>query len=194
MTSPRSAKDTDSQLVPGKKIAHSGRSGERFAHFVDKALARAEQEMEVQQPNTLRLSLMLRKISQMMSDEYTQTIYQPEGWTQTSFRVCFGLWISGPMPQHQISSDTNMSRATVSAALKNLEQTGFIERKQSDADQRSSIVSLTAKGTETIIRSYRQHLELELEWFDPLTDIERLLLLSLLNKILHGPSANPTAS
>lgn len=175
-----------------KRVTHSGRSGEGFHAFAETALARAEQEMEVRDPNTLRLSLMLRKISQMMSDESNQTIYQPEGWTQTSFRVCFGLWISGPMPQHQISSDTNMSRATVSAALKNLEQTGFIDRKQSDADQRSSIISLTDKGTEAIIHSYRQHIELELDWFAPLTDIERLLLLSLLGKILQGPAANPS--
>ena len=164
-------------------------TGERFRIFVDSAVARAESALEFDDSMVLRLSLMLRKVSQLMADDANRKVHQVEGWTQASFRVCFGLWVVGPMPPHQIASASNMSRATVSAALKKIEEEGLISREPSAVDQRSTVLRLTPAGEAAVVRTYQSHIGLEHDWLQPLTQTERLLLFMLLGKLLDGPAA-----
>jgi|SRR5690625_21141 len=167
------------------------RVGDRFHTFVESAVERASQVLDFDDPMVLRLSLMLRKVNQLMADDANRKIHVPDGWTQTSFRVCFALWVSGSLPPHRISAATNLSRATVSAAIKKVEKDGLVVRKQSAVDQRSTVLSLTQEGETAIVRSYDSHIELEHQWFQPLTDTERLLLFSLLDKLLYKGNPDP---
>lgn len=164
-------------------------TGERFKTFVDSAVERAESILEFDDPMVLKLSLMLRKVNQLMADDANRQVHQVEGWTQASFRVCFGLWVAGPMPPHQIASAANMSRATVSAAIKKIEEEGLISREPSTVDQRSTVLRLTPAGEAAVVRTYQSHIRLEHDWLQPLTDTERLLLFMLLGKLLDGPAA-----
>lgn len=164
-------------------------TGERFQRFVDAAVTRAESTLEIEDPQVLQLSLMLRKVNQLMADDANRQVYQPEGWTHASFRICFGLWVAGPMAPHQIASTSNMSRATVSAGIKKIEEDGLISREPSTVDQRSTVVRLTPAGEEAVLRSYQAHIGLEHHWLTPLADTERLLLIMLLRKLLNGPAA-----
>lgn len=164
-------------------------TGERFQRFVDAAVERAGSTLRFEDPRVLQLSLMLRKVNQLMADDATRNVYQSEGWTHASFRICFGLWVAGPMAPHQIASTSNMSRATVSAGIKKIEEEGLISREPSTVDQRSTVVRLTPAGEEAVMRSYQAHIGLEHDWLTPLTDTERLLLVMLLQKLLDGPAA-----
>jgi len=181
-----SSNNTDAKEIPDS----DSRAGTRFHTFVDSAVERASKDFDFEDPMVLRLSLMLRKINQLMSDDANRKIHVPHDWTQTSFRVCFALWVSGPLPAHRISQSTNLGRATVSAAIKKVEKEGLIVREKSEIDQRSTVLSLTQRGETAIADSYRSHIELEHEWLEPLTDTERLLLASLLEKLLYRQTTN----
>lgn len=165
-------------------------TGDRFRKFVDAAVERAAPILDFEDPMVLKLSLMLRKVTQLMADDANRKVHQPEGWTQANFRICFALWVSGPMPPHQIAAVSNMSRATVSAAIKKILEDGLISKEPSTVDQRSTVLRLTPAGEEAVIRTYRSHIGLEHEWLQPLTDTERLLLFMLLEKLLDGPAAH----
>ncbi|GAA3677095.1 hypothetical protein GCM10023081_14240 [Arthrobacter ginkgonis] len=164
-------------------------TGDRFSKFVEAAVERAAPVVDVEDPMVLKLSLMLRKVTQLMADDANRQVHQPEGWTQANFRICFALWVSGPMPPHQIAAAANMSRATVSAAIKKIIEGGLISKEPSTVDQRSTVLRLTPAGEEAVVRTYRSHIGLEHEWLQPLTDTERLLLFMLLEKLLNGPAA-----
>lgn len=165
-------------------------TGDRFRKFVDAAVERATSVLEFDDPMVLKLSLMLRKVTQLMAEDANRKVHQPEGWTQANFRICFALWVSGPMPPHQISTVSNMSRATVSAAIKKILEDGLISKEPSTVDQRSTVLRLTPAGEEAVIRTYQSHIGLEHEWLQPLTNTERLLLFMLLEKLLDGPAAH----
>ena len=164
-------------------------AGTRFESFVDAAVTRAESTLEFEDPMVLRLSLMLRKVTQLMSEDANRQVHQAEGWTQASFRVCFGLWVAGPMAPHQIAATSNMSRASVSAAIKRIEEEGLISREPSTVDQRSTVLRLTEAGERAVVRTYESHIALEHNWLEPLNETERLLLFMLLRKLLGGPAA-----
>ncbi|GAA1348942.1 MarR family transcriptional regulator [Arthrobacter koreensis] len=164
--------------------------GGRFESFVDAAVTRAESTLEFEDPMVLKLSLMLRKVNQLMTDDANRQVHQAEGWTQASFRVCFGLWVAGPMPPHLIAATTNMSRASVSAAIKKIEEDGLISREPSPVDQRSTVLRLTDAGEQAVIRTYQSHIALEHHWLEPLNETERLMLFLLLRKLLTGPAAS----
>ncbi|GGH41052.1 MarR family transcriptional regulator [Microbacterium album] len=133
-----------------------------------------------------RLSMMMRKLSQLMSDDATQRVYRPRGWSHAGYRICVSLWVMGPMPSHQVTAMTNMGRATVSAALKRICDIGLVTKEPLEQDGRSVMVRLTPLGEQAIRESYAAHLAIEHEWFDMLTDVEKLVLLMLLEKLMTG--------
>jgi DNA-binding MarR family transcriptional regulator len=165
-------------------------TGDRFRNFVDAAVGRATPILDFEDPMVLKLSLMLRKVTQLMAEDANRKVHQPEGWTQANFRICFALWVSGPMPPHQIAAVSNMSRATVSAAIKKILEDGLITKEPSPVDQRSTVLRLTPAGEDAVVRTYQSHIGLEHEWLQPLTSTERLLLYMLLEKLLDGPAAH----
>lgn len=176
---------------PGTVIGYRRETtGDRFRKFVEAAVERATATVKFEDPMVLQLSLMLRKVTQLMADDANRKVHQPEGWTQANFRICFALWVSGPMPPHQIASVSNMSRATVSAAIKKILDDGLVSKEPSTVDQRSTVLRLTPAGEAAVIRTYQSHIGLEHEWLQPLTNTERLLLFMLLEKLLDGPAAH----
>lgn len=181
--------ELEARSLTATEIPEVGR-GARFQAFVESAVTKASESFEIDDPMVLKLSLMLRKVNQLNTEDANRKIYIPDGWTTSSFRVCFALWVAGSLPPHRISQATNLSRATVSAVVKKVEKEGLVERKRSEIDQRSTVLSLTEEGHAAISRSYQSHIHLEHEWFAALTDIERLLLFSLLQKLLHSPLAD----
>src|SRR5690625_3056275 len=131
-----------------------------------------------------RLSLMTRQLNHLMNDDAMKRIYRPVGWSAAGFRICMALWVMGPLPSHKVTAMTNMGRATVSAALKRITDDGLVTREPLADDHRSVLVSLTPKGEELIRESYAWHLQIEHEWFDVFTEVEKHLFLMLLEKLL----------
>jgi DNA-binding MarR family transcriptional regulator len=113
-------------------------------------------------------------------------VYRPAGWSHAGFRICIALWVMGPIPSHQVTAMTNMGRATVSAALKRISEEGLVTKEPSTDDARSVMVRLTPEGERAIRESYAWHLQIEHEWFDVLTEIEKQVLLMLLDKLMQN--------
>ncbi|GAB3616667.1 MarR family winged helix-turn-helix transcriptional regulator [Okibacterium endophyticum] len=160
----------------------------RFRSFVD-ASAHKVNELGIDQDTVIpRLSLVARKLNQLMTDDAERRVHRPAGWTQASFRICFALWVLGPLPSHRIAAVTSIGRATISAALKKIHEDGLVTKEPSIEDQRSVVMRLTPQGETATRRTYEAHLEVEREWFGSLTDVEQTLLLMLMQKVMdHSP-------
>ncbi|GAA4430900.1 hypothetical protein GCM10023169_34800 [Georgenia halophila] len=170
-------------------IEVSPRSRPNFKSFVDSVTDKVADEGIDTEGVIPRLSLMTRKLNQLMADDAAQRVYRPGGWSHASFRICVSLWVMGPLPSHRVASMTNMSRATVSAALKKILEDELITKEPSTEDLRSVVVRLTPRGEKLIRESYQWHLEVENEWFGALTEAERHILLMLLEKIMENRPA-----
>jgi DNA-binding MarR family transcriptional regulator len=67
-----------------------------------------------------------------------------------------------------------------------LMRAGLVERIADEADRRSLLVGLTAKGKSVIDRALTAHLRCEEELMAGLSPTERQKLAGLLRKLLHG--------
>ncbi|MQA08924.1 MAG: MarR family transcriptional regulator [Pseudonocardiaceae bacterium] len=179
-----SDQDEEMDILPPPGSVH-----DRFLHFVDAALHKAGAIAGDTDPMVIKLSLLLRKVAQLMSDDAHWTVHRPAGWTQASYRICFALWVSGPLPPNKVAQSTNMSRASISAGMKKIFEAGLITKEPSKDDLRSTVLKLTDKGKHAVESTYLAHLGLESNWFGPLTDVERRLLFMLLEKMLSGEEA-----
>jgi DNA-binding MarR family transcriptional regulator len=183
-TPARADGDLETDIRPRPRSVH-----DRFLHFVDVALRKARPVAADIDPMVIKLSLLLRKVAELMSDDANWMVHRPAGWTQASYRICFTLWVSGPMPPHKVAESTNMSRASISAGMKRIFEAGLIIKEPHKDDLRSTVLKLTDKGRNAVESTYLAHLGLETNWFDPLTDAERLVLFMLLEKMLSGEEA-----
>ena len=154
-----------------------------FYSFVDGVAEVVSREDVASDSVTPRLSLMMRRVNQLMSDDATRRVYRPHGWSHAGFRICIALWVMGPMASHRVTAMTNMGRATVSAALKRISDEGLVIKEPSPDDLRSVHVRLTPLGEEKIRESYAVHLAGEHEWLDAMTLAEKHMLLMLLEKL-----------
>lgn len=170
-----------------------GGLGSKFPSFADLVAARAVDEGIVDDPTIPRLSLLARRLGQEMLDDSASLVYKPAGWSHASYRICITLWAMGPLPSHRVTAMTNMSRATVSAALKRLDEDQLITKSASEVDARSVTVSLTPAGETQIRRSFADHMGHENTWFRALTEIEQQLLIMLIQKLLDGRRSVPSA-
>ncbi|GGA75064.1 hypothetical protein GCM10011490_27250 [Pseudoclavibacter endophyticus] len=161
-----------------------GGLGQQFPTFADLVAVKAIEEGIEVDPLTPKLSLLARRLGQTMLDDSHREVYKPAGWSHASYRICITLWVMGPLPSHRVTAMTNMSRATVSAALKRSVDDGLVTKEASTDDARSVTVELTPLGEAKIRQSYTEHLAFEREWFNALTDIEKQLLVLLIEKLL----------
>jgi len=155
-----------------------------FQDFIDRVVEKVVEEGFEGEPVIARLSLVMRQLSNLMNDDAARRIYRPVGWSAAGFRICMALWVMGPLASHRVTAMTNMGRATVSAALKRITDEGLVVKEPLADDHRSVLVSLTPKGEELIRESYAWHLQIEHEWFDVFTEVEKHLFLMLLEKLL----------
>lgn len=162
------------------------RSNDRFRTFVETASQKAKELDTGHDPLIAQLSLVARKMGQLMQDDAERRVHKPAGWAHSSFRICFALWTMGPLPPHRIAAVTNMSRASISAALKKILDDGLVTKEPSVEDQRSLLLQLTPKGETLTRETYEAHLDLEAEWFGSLTEAERMVMLMLMQKLLEN--------
>jgi DNA-binding MarR family transcriptional regulator len=82
----------------------------------------------------------------------TTQIYTPLldelGLTYPQYLVLLVLWQHGEMPVTEICNKLLLESNTVTPLLKRLEKKGIVNRRRSESDERSVIVSLTREGTD----------------------------------------------
>jgi len=129
----------------------------------------------------------------------TTQIYTPLldelGITYPQYLVLLVLWQHGEMPVTEICNKLLLESNTVTPLLKRLEQKGIVNRRRSETDERSVIVSLTAVGSalkeralsipEKIIASFSG---------SNITEAEVIAFRSTLLKLIATLSLHPTRS
>lgn len=71
------------------------------------------------------------------------------GITYAQYLVLMVLWETDDMPVNDIAKRLVLETNTVTPLIKRMETAGFVQRRKSDTDSRSIIISLTDKGRET---------------------------------------------
>jgi DNA-binding MarR family transcriptional regulator len=90
----------------------------------------------------------------------------------------------GTATQETLSNLISVDRSNVGRGLKRLEQAGQIERVKDDADKRTNLVQMTAKGQATVAEIAKLRGEMAHSFFGELTDDEAGSVVAMLRKAL----------
>ncbi|MBO4706780.1 MAG: MarR family transcriptional regulator [Spirochaetaceae bacterium] len=63
-------------------------------------------------------------------------------------RIIFALWGKDGVPIKTLCEKTSLDKSTLTGIIDRLERDGYIERKQSETDKRSTLILLTGKEQE----------------------------------------------
>lgn len=63
-------------------------------------------------------------------------------------RIIFSLWGKDGVPIKTLCEKTSLDKSTLTGIIDRLERDGYIERKPSETDKRSTLISLTGKEQE----------------------------------------------
>jgi DNA-binding MarR family transcriptional regulator len=110
-----------------------------------------------------------------------------EGLTRSHFEILSFLLRHKEMTLSHIASRIQREKATVTVLVRKLEKKELVQRRQNEADKRSSYISLTSGGRslkKTILGTY---LKLNQMAAEKLTKAERMQLHKLLVKLHGGP-------
>ena len=64
-------------------------------------------------------------------------------------RIIFALWGKDGVPIKNLCEKTSLDKSTLTGIIDRLERDGYIERKQSPSDKRSTLITLTGKEQES---------------------------------------------
>ena len=93
---------------------------------------------------------------------------------------------NGACTQNSIAEAMEISAATVAVSLKKLEKGGYIEKKNSEADGRSNLVVLTAKGQNVAEQSKDMFEQVDREMFASITEEEQLIFHDLMERVVNN--------
>lgn len=133
----------------------------------------------------LPVLLLAREMRRQMAD-----LFAGEAWMHDlGFRPpCVGVLRTvaelGPLSQREISDEVGLDPSDVVGAVDVLEAGGLVERRRDPDDRRRHSVVVTPEGRKAAVRLRRLMVEAEDRALANLTDDERELLVSLLEKAL----------
>jgi MarR family transcriptional regulator, transcriptional regulator for hemolysin len=90
----------------------------------------------------------------------------------------------GAATQETLSNLMFVDRSNAGRALKHLEQAGHIERRQDDANKRTNLVQITARGQTTVAEIAKIRSAMVQSFFGELTADEASSVVALLRKAL----------
>jgi DNA-binding MarR family transcriptional regulator len=130
------------------------------------------------------LPYQLRLLSEAYSLGLARTLHQRFDLPLREWRVLFHIGAEPPMSVTQIAVRSVMDKGSVSRAVANLNEWGYLKRRANGTDPRRATFQLSAKGE----RVYRQILPLLLErearLLAPLSNAERTQLLRAIKRLL----------
>ncbi|HEX8051853.1 MAG TPA: MarR family transcriptional regulator [Thermoleophilaceae bacterium] len=91
---------------------------------------------------------------------------------------------AGATTQDALSRRIVVDRSNAGRAFKRLEQAGYVSRRKDDADSRTNLVAITAKGRRAAAEVDELRREMARTFFRDLTDADAAAALALLRKAL----------
>ncbi|OON99098.1 MAG: hypothetical protein ATN35_02215 [Epulopiscium sp. Nele67-Bin004] len=92
--------------------------------------------------------------------------------------------------QEHLATNLSVDKATIARAIKHLEKNGYIYRQRNENDKRAYEIYLTEKGKAEYNNIYEFFDELEAILSANLTDLEKNILINLLEKVCSHPDMN----
>lgn len=116
-------------------------------------------------------------------------LFREYGLKQTEFDTMTQLFLSDrPLTQTELKKRLLTTKGSVSQMLTKMEKQGFVRREGDRKDRRCQLVNLTPKGTEFVEPRLEKHIARISKFFSPLTDLEKEILLKVLNKVRKAHS------
>jgi len=112
--------------------------------------------MEKDQLN-LKLFLILNRCG-LSVNKNIYPIFKKEKITEAQFYVLELLYHKGDLKIKEIVKKTFSSGGTMTVILENLLKEGLIVKKQDEKDRRSSLISITEKGTYLVEKIFSNHI------------------------------------
>lgn len=137
---------------------------------------------------TNTLLLFLNRTSAGFTEELETEVHRPLGLTWSGYRLLFVLWIAGDLEPARVAELTYTSRASVSSLSTSFITKGLIDRRPSETDGRSVLLSLTEEGHALVRRAFIDQDRLQRELISALTDAEQEILQILLSKLMRAGS------
>ena len=104
--------------------------------------------------------------------------------TVHQFGILLNIYKRGPLTQKEIAQQTNGDEPTTARLMKRLEDKGCIKRIIDEDDKRKRMVSLSPAGISLLEKILPHAQEVNKEMLSSLSDDEKNILLTLLNKVL----------
>lgn len=101
-------------------------------------------------------------------------------------RVIFALWGKNGVPIKSLCEKTSLDKSTLTGIIDRLERDGYIERKQSETDKRSTIISLTGKEQEFANHVQKVSDQMNSIFYKGFTDEEITQFDTMLQRILEN--------
>lgn len=139
-------------------------------------------------PQTVRLMDELGFVARSLHHMGEHSV-EEAGLSLAQYRVLMHLFFAEQMDDQdelnpsEISERQGVSRNTMSAFIRNLEEDGLVARKLDPSDRRRFNISLTANGRSLVSQHARVHLETIGHCFSALSSDERHTLFTLLQKL-----------
>lgn len=90
---------------------------------------------------------------------------------------------NGSINQKDLAEQLSVRQSSVSDILSKLEQKGFIKKTPSDKDKRITLISLTDKGKEEVVRIRKDRAKAHSEMLTDLNEKEKESFFTILQKI-----------
>ncbi len=101
-------------------------------------------------------------------------------------RVIFSLWGQDPAPIKSLCEKTSLDKSTLTGILSRLERDGYIERRPSETDKRSILISLTGKEKGFSGNIQRVSDQMNEIFYKGFSDKEIMQFDSMLERILNN--------
>ena len=93
------------------------------------------------------------------------------------------LYSNGPHPIQKISDMSCVPIGSITYVVDKLENQGYVERKESPGDRRTTLATITSKGSAFFESILPGHAQCIAQHFTTLSDEEKHTLMKLLNKM-----------
>ena len=101
-------------------------------------------------------------------------------------RVIFALWGKDGVPIKTLCEKTSLDKSTLTGIIDRLERDGYIERKPSETDKRSTLILLTGKEQEFANHVHKVSDQMNEIFYKGFTDEEITQFESMLERILEN--------
>ena len=129
------------------------------------------------------LIIALSRSLQIIHKE-SEVLFRQNRLTMAQFTVLEALRHKGALTVGEIIEAVLSSSGNMTVVIRNLEQQGWVCRRENPADKRSYLICLTETGRTLIDTVFQQHMTLVEQALSPLTSEEKQTVITILKKLL----------